>query len=780
MRLAVYAGTSTALAAGVILHAFYKRANFYSACVHLAQSYACLMILTNLLLLGVCLLMLLLQRLFYGPLRPIEVEQLYEKAWFAIMETCLAMTIFREEVGGWFLVMFVSLLVGKVWGWIGEGRVEVLEQQPPANPRLFHARLSLSLFISLLFDISILGYSVKTVLRMAQPNMMVMFAFEFAILAILSSSTAARYALSLTEAYITRKQVRERLSELREERREAQSEQIPIADGDITASEIDETDIDAPGWDGKGKWIFYLDLATDFLKLVVYLSFFTILLTFYGLPIHIMRDLFLTLRSFVKRIVDFYRFRRATKDMNKRYLDATAEEIARENTCIICREEMRPWQANDTLAAPGPRPALDSGTRRAASSRDERARSKKLPCGHILHFGCLRSWLERQQNCPTCRQPVLARAPTRPDTTNPPDARGAAQGRQLEWPAQGRNGGARIVNIGPLRIGFGIGGGNLAQDLAHQLHNGQAPPAAAVPPINQNGIRQFGFGLGLGHANPTAPAAAPGYMAAMAQLGQAGPAGSMSSHAMQTLFLQIEQSINRELHLLALGTAQLHAVRLLQAELARLRQVQGMVRAGLVIPQAQPTAEAPPGPAAHPPLQLAQQGMPALWNAQHQPPGTLEETQLHFANPALPPMTTGHPGLPSGMVVPPGWTVLPLQRVENTAPAVAAGHAPSSTHAGAAGVENVGGNRQQMPLGGRPECLQQHRTGNVPAAPASAAAAKPSGAAGSSSGLRGGPRPVEQAEMAGVGGDGRPGEASQDRGKGRAATVEDEQEESGG
>lgn len=40
-----------------------------------------------------------LQRLCFGQLRPIEVEQLYEKAWFAITETALAMTIFREEVG---------------------------------------------------------------------------------------------------------------------------------------------------------------------------------------------------------------------------------------------------------------------------------------------------------------------------------------------------------------------------------------------------------------------------------------------------------------------------------------------------------------------------------------------------------------------------------------------------------------------------------------------------------------------------------------------------------
>lgn len=33
--------------------------------------------------------------------------------------------------------------------------------------------------------------------------------------------------------------------------------------------------------------------------------------------------------------------------------------------------------------------------------------AKKLPCGHILHLHCLRSWLERAQICPICRTPVL-------------------------------------------------------------------------------------------------------------------------------------------------------------------------------------------------------------------------------------------------------------------------------------------------------------------------------------------------------------------------------------
>ena len=217
------------------------------------------------------MLMLGLQRLFYGPLRPIEVEQLYEKAWFAITETCLAMTIFREEVGGWFLVMFVSLLIGKVWGWFGEGRVEVLEQQPPANPRLFHAQLSVSLLISTLFDFFMLKYTINTVLRHARPNMMVMFAFEFAVLTVTSLSTAARYAISVVEASVIKKQVNERRAQMRRNREQNQLEAAGSHDTSNNAASVDATaseedintmDIDAPGWEGKGRWIFYLDLTT--------------------------------------------------------------------------------------------------------------------------------------------------------------------------------------------------------------------------------------------------------------------------------------------------------------------------------------------------------------------------------------------------------------------------------------------------------------------------------------------------------------------------------------
>lgn len=217
-----------------------------------------------------------LQRLFYGPLRPIEIEQLYEKAWFAITETCLAMTIFREEVGAWFLVMFVALLAGKVWGWIGEGRVEILEQQPPANPRLFHIRLSLSLALSLAYDISMLSYTVNTVIQDAKPNMMVMFLFEFAILLITSVSTTLRYGISLIEERIVKKQTKERMEAarlaVRTEREQIIAQRAAaVESGEVledplpalpSEDDVDEMDIEVPGWEVKGHYVLSLDLLT--------------------------------------------------------------------------------------------------------------------------------------------------------------------------------------------------------------------------------------------------------------------------------------------------------------------------------------------------------------------------------------------------------------------------------------------------------------------------------------------------------------------------------------
>jgi len=83
--------------------------------------------------------------------------------------------------------------------------------------------------------------------------------------------------------------------------------------------------------------------------------------------------------------------------MDQRYPDASEDEMSAmtDRTCIICREEMFAHGVSENRAG-------DSGSNPAQHVSDgPNTTPKKLPCGHIFHFYCLRSWLERQQSCPT-------------------------------------------------------------------------------------------------------------------------------------------------------------------------------------------------------------------------------------------------------------------------------------------------------------------------------------------------------------------------------------------
>ena len=607
-------------------------------------------ILTNLLLLLGFIAFFGLQRTFYGRLRPIEIEQLYERGWFAITETSLAMTMFRDEIGGWFLVMFVSLLAGKVWNWIGEGRVEFLEQQPPANPRLFYSRLFISLSVSVLYDLMMMNYCLDTVLDEAKPGMMVMFAFEFGVLMISSLSTFLRNVLVLNELYVVEQQTKAKLEARRAEVRAAREQAERNAGSGEAVSEnlpreedIDENDIDVPGWEEKGRWMFYLDLATgefkepcqrlsnllrghlsDFFKLMIYIAFFAILTSFHGLPIHIMRDVFLTARSFGKRIYDFLRYRKATHDMNDRYPDATAEELENESTCIICREDMRPWVESNTQST---QPELTSHER-----MDQRLRAKKLPCGHVLHFGCLRSWLERQQVCPTCRRSVLSPNSSvngRNGQQNQPNGPNQTGGQQnANQDAQnGNRSWLRNINLGPLRITFGATR-ITQQQLLEQLRAGRFNPQQPLPQPPSN--------------PSTNPSASPGAIG--------------SSLVLQLGLLEIERQILAEMRNLRNTHDQLEVIRRMQGELDRLRELQNHP---LHTNSSLPTQFTP-------------------FNSNGQPHGPIVTSSVHNTFNTAPPasfhpprafsvptedaaMGPEHPNLPSGMTIPQGWSVLPLE-----------------------------------------------------------------------------------------------------------------------
>lgn len=417
--------------------------------------------------------------------------------------------------------------------------------------------------------------------------------------------------------------------------------------------DVDEMDFDIQ-WEAKGQWILTLDLLagmcyyhrpgisltrTDLVKLIIYIVFFLILFMFYGLPIHIMRDLFLTGRSFFKRLGAYWKYRKATSDMNRIYPDATVEEIQPDDVCIVCREEMRPWSVTNPHppnAAPGAIPPA-----RSAATVNERSRPKKLPCGHIFHLGCLKSWFERQQACPTCRAPAVnsgngvpaARAGAA-NVNQPPGAPGAQPppGQQdgaappPPAPANGR-GAMRMLNLGPLRVGFGHG--NLDQMM------GQAGQAAGPGPRP----RVYGLEFGL-----------PGILGRRPRPPQA-PDVAMNNEDIPGHLQQIELYIAQEIRSLQLSQQQLETLHLLRAELSRLRALQN----GEIL---QPVID--PLRAGIPPL-IAQNQL--IRPIHHRP-----QMQRHGAVPGTTAIPAGSAELPPGVVIPEGWSLLPLQRLDQGPP----------------------------------------------------------------------------------------------------------------
>ncbi|KAF8972937.1 hypothetical protein BDZ97DRAFT_1900798 [Flammula alnicola] len=441
-RVFFYTFVSLVSVSAVIINALKNYSNFYSVAIYLSKSSRSVWwVLANFGILLALLCGHIVQRIFFGSLRPNEVERLYDRLWFFITESLLAFTIFRDEFDTPFALMFGFLLFVKSFHWLASDRIEWMDQRPyPGPPLLFHFRMTVLFAVLWITDCIMFLFAVEHTLT-AGVGGMVLFASEYGILMASVMNTILKYLLS---TYDLR----------RAGRRGGEN---------------------APPWENKSMWIFYIELATDFLKLTTYLVFFIIIITFYGLPLNIVRDVYITARSFVTRLRALHRYQTATRNMDQRYPNATEEELSgmSDRTCIICREEMvSPGTQESQVHPEGPNTT-----------------PKKLPCGHIFHFYCLRSWLERQQSCPTCRRNVL-------ETTN--TATQPAAGGVPVHPPNPAGGPQQQANpLAPADVQNAQGGGN--NNPLGFLGRFFGPPARPGNPApNRQGIQNQGQAGGQG------------------------------------------------------------------------------------------------------------------------------------------------------------------------------------------------------------------------------------------------------------------------------------------
>jgi len=426
IRSVLATGASFILTSMVFANAYVNRQQFYPSVVYITKSNSSMAVIYLQALVLVMLLGKLMSKVFFGRLRAAEFEHLMERSWYAITETCLAFTVFKDDFSPKFVALFSLLLFLKSFHWLAEDRVDYMERSPSIS-LLFHIRVvSLAVLLASV-DAAFISYAFQSTITKGA-SVQLVFGFEYAILLTIVVNTVVKYILNSIDLH----------------------SENP--------------------WEGKAVCLLYAELVLGFIKVLFYLLFIVIMVRIYSLPLFAVRPMYLTLRAFKKAFNDVIMSRRAIHNMNTWYPDATEEELANtDNVCIICREEM---------SAPT---------------------TKKLPCGHIFHKTCLRSWFQRQQTCPTCRLDVL----------RSPQARARQQAQQQQQ--QANQGGAAAGAAAPGAANLQAGG----------VHGGPPPPVppgvphvqARLPAIDPAVLAQImqGFGLPPPPQPPRAPAStAPG------------------------------------------------------------------------------------------------------------------------------------------------------------------------------------------------------------------------------------------------------------------------------
>ncbi|XP_005169066.1 E3 ubiquitin-protein ligase AMFR-like isoform X1 [Danio rerio] len=133
-------------------------------------------------------------------------------------------------------------------------------------------------------------------------------------------------------------------------------------------------------WEGKEVFIYYTDFVMEMgILLLDMMHHINMLL--YGNVWFSVADLFILThirflaKEMQRKLFQHKNYMHIYDVMDTRFSMATMEELAsRDDRCVICWEKMYT--------------------------------AYKLPCGHLFHKSCLRSWLEQNMSCPTCRMSV--------------------------------------------------------------------------------------------------------------------------------------------------------------------------------------------------------------------------------------------------------------------------------------------------------------------------------------------------------------------------------------
>mmetsp|Transcript_448 Transcript_448/g.708 ORF Transcript_448/g.708 Transcript_448/m.708 type:complete len:627 (+) Transcript_448:196-2076(+) len=353
-----YTTVSFSAAAILLWYALRTRSQWYLALVFLGSSKYAYLILGNAIICTCILTFRCLTTFFLGGLRLVESEGLGDFFRWNITDTCLALTMFRSEVTVQSGLYFLALVLSKCLHWVVQTREahwrmthDAITVVPPGRlfqgwPTFASGQSSLGLlgllYLLLVADVVAVVFCIQNVATHG-PSVQLLFGFEAAILLVTALSLIILWSLHVLDGYLHYLHDTWHVTSL------------------------------LHSWkDRKATLIFAMEVQAQGAKFLFYVAFFCIVFTYYGLPINLFREVYVSFQQVRARMLAFLKYRQLVQSMNR--FPAPKEEDLQDDACIICRDEMTCQSA------------------------------KQLPtCGHIFHTSCLREWLVQQQTCPTCR-----------------------------------------------------------------------------------------------------------------------------------------------------------------------------------------------------------------------------------------------------------------------------------------------------------------------------------------------------------------------------------------
>lgn len=295
----------------------------------------------------------------FGELRLIEVEHIHERAWPTLMGLGMSAAVYsRHENTLHLLVLVLGLVVMKVFTWITIDRLNMLIQKYQMDPRgsIRGTVLSSPVLIALLLlrvDYAVVSVFVDEAIGEKHELLLVM-AFEYFLVALGLTRSTMKFFINVRELMYVRNHPEEEI------------------------------------WEKKSMLLAVVDVVLGLVNAILTPTIFIMFVTMGVIPLNLTWEIFNSFLELSRAVSMILKLQKTKRELMNSVVEPDLSDLEREDLCIICRDEM-----------------VIGGI-----AGNKRSIPKKIACGHVLHIGCLKSWLERSNGCPVCRKPVIATSKT--------------------------------------------------------------------------------------------------------------------------------------------------------------------------------------------------------------------------------------------------------------------------------------------------------------------------------------------------------------------------------